>query len=410
MDIAIIGMGLAGLRTASLLAAAGLRPRCFDAAPRLGGRITTVFDPAGRPQFEAGAEWIDGDHARMIDLVARTGLHLVMSNGPALQFLADPMAEAEAARVESEALARAQTGERPPGDVAGFLRREARSTAAAALLTARYRSDEGEDLTRIGLAGWFVGLRQYQDRSGGEASSLRVAEGLSTLCERLAAGLPEPPCLGRRLVGLTQDGVGVDLRFADGEHVRTDRVVLALPIETLQRLDLPLPEPQRRAFAGLAGGRSCKLMLRFRRPFWRGAGWGRSVLFDSPLQELWDATLGGAPTLCAYVVGDAAARLAGSPDPGALALRELSRRFACASEEFVGGELHAWLGGDHPGPHAFIPPDYDCDLLPWRGRPWGRVHFAGEHTATWLGFMEGALESAETVVGQILASPRPCAP
>jgi len=35
-------------------------------------------------------------------------------------------------------------------------------------------------------------------------------------------------------------------------------------------------------------------------------------------------------------------------------------------------------------------------------RPEGRVHFAGEHTSPWTGWMEGALVSAERAVQEIL--------
>ena len=33
-----------------------------------------------------------------------------------------------------------------------------------------------------------------------------------------------------------------------------------------------------------------------------------------------------------------------------------------------------------------------------------RVHFAGEHTSLWIAWMNGALESAERVVSEILAA------
>jgi monoamine oxidase len=35
-------------------------------------------------------------------------------------------------------------------------------------------------------------------------------------------------------------------------------------------------------------------------------------------------------------------------------------------------------------------------------RPEARLHFAGEHTSIWSGWMEGALESAERVVDEVL--------
>jgi monoamine oxidase len=35
------------------------------------------------------------------------------------------------------------------------------------------------------------------------------------------------------------------------------------------------------------------------------------------------------------------------------------------------------------------------------GKPEGRIHFAGEHTSAWTGWMQGALESARRVVREI---------
>lgn len=41
-------------------------------------------------------------------------------------------------------------------------------------------------------------------------------------------------------------------------------------------------------------------------------------------------------------------------------------------------------------------------MFPAMRRPDGRVHSAGEHTSVWIAYMNGALESAERVVGEIL--------
>ena len=43
-------------------------------------------------------------------------------------------------------------------------------------------------------------------------------------------------------------------------------------------------------------------------------------------------------------------------------------------------------------------------MFPAMRRPEGRVHFAGEHTSLWIAWMNGALESAERVVAEILAA------
>ncbi len=41
----------------------------------------------------------------------------------------------------------------------------------------------------------------------------------------------------------------------------------------------------------------------------------------------------------------------------------------------------------------WIRPGQVADLLPHVSKPEGRVHFAGEHTSIWHGWMQGALAS-----------------
>jgi monoamine oxidase len=42
-------------------------------------------------------------------------------------------------------------------------------------------------------------------------------------------------------------------------------------------------------------------------------------------------------------------------------------------------------------------------FMPALAAPEGRVSFAGEHTSAWMGWMEGALESAERAAREVVA-------
>src|SRR6476646_445476 len=68
MKIAIVGLGIAGLRTAMLLEKAGFDVSLFEARDRCGGRLHTI-DEGGGVVYEAGGEWIDADHYRRRDLL-----------------------------------------------------------------------------------------------------------------------------------------------------------------------------------------------------------------------------------------------------------------------------------------------------------------------------------------------------
>jgi monoamine oxidase len=42
-------------------------------------------------------------------------------------------------------------------------------------------------------------------------------------------------------------------------------------------------------------------------------------------------------------------------------------------------------------------------MMPLVSKPEGRLHFAGEHTSSWMGWMEGALESGERAAREVLS-------
>ena len=63
MRVGIVGLGLAGLRTAMLLERAGLDVSLFDARDRIGGRASTVEDP-GHALHEAKRERQKSQHTQ----------------------------------------------------------------------------------------------------------------------------------------------------------------------------------------------------------------------------------------------------------------------------------------------------------------------------------------------------------
>jgi monoamine oxidase len=54
------------------------------------------------------------------------------------------------------------------------------------------------------------------------------------------------------------------------------------------------------------------------------------------------------------------------------------------------------------GAFATFKPGQMSRIVPSIGTAIGRIHFAGEHTAPWMGWMEGALQSADTAVEEML--------
>ena len=60
------------------------------------------------------------------------------------------------------------------------------------------------------------------------------------------------------------------------------------------------------------------------------------------------------------------------------------------------------------GAFAVFHPGQMTTMMPDIARPEGRVHFAGEHTSSWMGWMQGALESGERAAREVLTlTPEP---
>jgi monoamine oxidase len=127
------------------------------------------------------------------------------------------------------------------------------------------------------------------------------------------------------------------------------------------------------------------------------------MLCDGPLQQTWDASLGEAPVLAAYVCGEEAVRWGELGDPVAAGLYELGKIFPDAPAHFVRGWFHNWVKDPFSrGGFSHLTPGYVIEHMAHMAPPEGRIFFAGEHTSLWIGFLEGALESAERVVREVV--------
>ena len=62
--------------------------------------------------------------------------------------------------------------------------------------------------------------------------------------------------------------------------------------------------------------------------------------------------------------------------------------------------LDPWSRGAFP---VFKPGEMST-LMPTIARPESGIHFAGEHTSSWTGWMEGALQSGERAAREVLNS------
>ncbi|MBA4292501.1 hypothetical protein C0431_05975 [bacterium] len=440
MKIGVVGAGIAGLRAAMLLEQKGHEVTIFEARDRVGGRMLTV--DRGEGWYEAGGEWIDADHHRVLRLCREFGVApekssqwpgLVVYQGEfATENQVWPEAEADAALVHEGAVQLIEQW-RKDGDPSRLLNRDLLDLDSMDMPLGKWldrvcsgvqgrwwaeavtRSDEGEDTAQVGLLGWLRGYAHYLERSEGEMSLYRIGGGGGRLCERMAERLRDIR-LGRA-VRLIDPDEG-EIEFVDGERLVFDRVVGAVPGPILDRLIDPVGKAQeegREAEVGeirewSIGGsgtrmaRAVKVVLEFDRPWWREKNWTGRMLCDLPCQQTWEIGRGNLHALGCYVCGEEGVWLSGRQDGVDVALRALSEIHPEAMRYFVAGAVHDW-----------IRDEFSCGAFPFFGEghapaeidrvvgtePIGRLHVAGDWACSWMGFIEGALESAERVAGEI---------
>lgn len=423
MTVAIVGAGAAGLQSALFLQELGAKVQLFEARNRIGGRIFTVREEG--LAYDAGGEWIDADHTRVLTLAADLGIELLPSGTfprdiyfggqhcTEMALWSDALED----DLRLEAFAKEHTRDLDPipwnntlhlgqehTTMAEVLREVAQSPRGLWWLGAQLRSDEGDDPERIGLLGWLVGYKHYLDREEDVMSAYRLKGGMDLLTQGMAGRLSSEAKLEHILRRVEQSGRKVTLQFDQGKFI-ADHVVVALPPRAVERVvfDPPLSTEKRCAIEACGMSRIVKVCLEFETAWWRELPSRGSIHTDGALQQLWDGSHGERAILTAYVCGAEADTWVNNPAAIRRAHAELVNTIPRARDsKLISGKVHDWTRDEFSfGGFSHLGPGYVLEHMENIAPPEGRVHFAGEHSALWTGFIEGALESAERVRDEI---------
>jgi len=220
---------------------------------------------------------------------------------------------------------------------------------------------------------------------------------------------------GAPVVGIGHDSRGVAVTVGGGgrrEVLRADRLVCALPFPVLRTIHVspPFSAGKRRAIGGLRTTSVTRVYLQLRERCWPAGE--AAVATDLPVMHLADATLGQPgprAVLEAFVTGPSARRLAAmAPDARvAFAREQAARVHPGLPRVFERGASVAWDADPWArGDYAWFAPGELGAFLPHLARPEGRVHFAGDHTSSLPGWMQGALASGRRAAEEADAASR----
>jgi monoamine oxidase len=439
----VIGAGLAGLRAAELLRRAGRPVLVLEARERAGGRVLTVrssFDDG--LHAEAGPIRISSAHRSVLQLVRSLRLTLVpfeSSIGASVvsvagvverspQVLAHKLASE--LKPEERGLSPLELLERYVGKISSDLA-DPVTTAASyekwtdydrltwpAWLRSRGASSGAVTLMTLGgdaedVSALYV-LRQYA-LSRSSTQLYKIQGGMDLLPQAMASALGSIVRYNAPVVRVSRSPARFRVDYESRTQVRSvtaSHVIFAVPMTTLRQIEiLPRLSPRKeRGINEAAYANGTRILLQCRSRFWMAQGLNGSARTDRAT-ELWDCTYDQRSSMRGILgatTGGTVSRDMSTRSPSenqALGISVAAEAFPAVRTEVEKSVVHQWAEERWSrGSFVAFRPGQMSSMMPDIVQSEDRMHFAGEHTSSWMGWMEGALESGERAAREILAS------
>ncbi|HLG15645.1 MAG TPA: FAD-dependent oxidoreductase, partial [Blastocatellia bacterium] len=211
---------------------------------------------------------------------------------------------------------------------------------------------------------------------------------------------------------IEQNDTSVTVYYSTGGELQTitaDRAVCALPFSVLKDIEVSpaFPEDKQRAIREIKLTPITRTFLQFRSRVWEQNGLDGGGISDLDIQNTHSPTLtqsGRRGILASYTGGQRALDLAAmtEEDRQDHVLRKMGNLFNGLNAQYEDGTSYIWQDDEFiRGGFTYFEPDQLTTLLPVAQRAEGRIHFAGEHTSVWHGWMNGALESGNRAADEV---------
>ena len=446
--VVILGGGLAGLAAGYELQKAGHRVTILEARKNPGGRVLTMRNFADGQYVEAGAWGFPQEHLFTFGYSTEFGLPL----RPVVGFGLDTVGHVRGnrfvidgsggANVPFPLTARereagvygliplyldsymSQVGNPRRDDWPPEALRAIDGMSLKALLQSQGASEGAIDIiaaSQLGLLGDGIDSVSAMEAVVMEAVASSVASGGASY--EIAGGNDQlPSALKRRVkksfrkraivtrIEQNQSGVAVTYESPDGpQTITADRAICTLPFPILKNIEITpaLPVDKQQAINELKLTPVTRTYQQFARRVWEQNGLSGYGLTDLSIQNTYSATLtqtGRSGILVSYAAGQRALELGAmnEADRQQLVLGRLGDLFGDLSGQYASGASVVWHEERFAGGgFAYFEPGQMAALLPVAQRAEGRIHFAGEHTSAWHGWMNGALESGNRAAQEV---------
>ena len=441
-EVLIVGAGLSGLYCALLLEQEGVKVTILEGRQRTGGRVYTLHDLPGRP--EAGGEVFGPRYARCLDMLSTLDVAQRAPNPRSQASDADLAMNVRGRTIRLADWPAHPLNPHPPAlkhltPWALFFRHLPTQMNFENLgdwMDPRHAALDvpyAQRLRALGFDDETIRLQQANSAYGNtlhEVSTLHLMH-YFTWAKLNATGAGRTQCAGGNqqlpdgmrtrmrgeivlgaVVGSVEDrGDRVQLRTRDGRRWDAARAVVTVPFSLARFLDFepPLRGVQWEAVETLPYYATFQIHYEFRSRFWEADGLPPSLWTDSAIGRvnlLRDDA--GAPACILVYVNGVQAQFLDRMAPAqadAFVQAELARLRPSSRGQLRALRIHSnqndpFSGGSYAYWNTGMPMRFPAQM----SAPHGRVHFAGEHTATLHRGMEGAMESGERAALEVLAS------
>ncbi|MCF6137692.1 flavin monoamine oxidase family protein [Pseudalkalibacillus berkeleyi] len=447
-EVIIIGAGMSGLVSASLLKEAGHQVTLLEGNNRIGGRVYTVREPFSKGNYiDMGAMRFPSTHELVFEYVRKfklptnkflnvTDQDVLYVNGVLTtqslykenpQVLKYPLPPSEQGKTASELLLSA---------VEPFLSLyNTQSPEKQKLLRKNFDSYSFEEFLRENLIGdkispnairmikVILGIEGFPEFSfvdiildivstvfNEDLKFYEITGGNDQLPYSFIPMLYENMLLSQKVERIEQNHRGVvvtsrDLSTNQYHSFNGDYLISTVPYSVFQLIDIfpydSFSFQKWKAIRELNYVDAVKIGLEFRRPFWEQSGIG-NIITDFPTRFSYipshkvEQGKSGV-MLGSYSWGQNASLWSSQPEQERIleALRGLARIYGnVVYEEYLHGSSYSWSQNRFSaGGFTLFAPYQEQDLSDAVYVPEGRVHFAGEHTSRFHGWVEGAIES-----------------
>lgn len=428
--VIVLGAGVAGLAAALKLSDLGYEVVLLEARHYPGGRVHTIREPFSDGLYaEAGAGRIPVTHALTLEYVKRFVLEL------------DPFYPKSGSEVFVWRGKRQVVPHDGSPDLKGLSVNltAAERKAGFGGLSALYFDRLREEIRALPDAGWpFNDFARYKDVSfadylkgqgaspdaiqyltfGFEEDSLldfahdalshavpmlwKIRGGNDRLPHAMAGLLREKIRYGAEVRRIEQTPSETRVTYVAGGVTHTEsaaRVICTLPFTVLRDIEVspawspPKADAVRRMYLGPVA----RVFVQTRTRFWERQGLNGFATVDQPL-EIWSPTYdqpGSRGIVMSYIYEDLAREYsqlsANAQIERTLGLYE--RVHPGIRGEFEAATTWSWLNEKYSRGAYLVTKAGQFDMLRYAATPEGRIHFAGEHTSPWPGWIQGGLHS-----------------